>query len=207
LNGIDVSEGHERQEKCEMNKEDFINEILDLELDMFLSVKTDQPAPCQQDPAGFRKTRSAQFQTWSIETLASYCNDLETATRENRNLMTLKYARMDNLIPPLNTDSIIDEIVRMNVLWQKEMAEKYPNLIARGRPIDDGENSVITSFKTYLACELETYSDVTLACLFKDIREFQERNENMMEKVYEHMVKGLGYHSIEEAEETAGKKE
>jgi hypothetical protein len=189
-----------------MNKQDFIEEILDLELAMFLSVKTDQPAPCQQDPVGFRKTRNAQFQTWSIETLASYCNDLEAATREDRNLMTLKYARMDNLIPSLNQNSIIDEIVRINVSWQKEMAEKYPNLISRGRPIDDEGNLLITSFTTYLSCELETYSDVTLACLFKDIREFQERSENMMEKVYEHMVKGLGYRSVGEAEEAAGGK-
>jgi len=188
-----------------MNKQDFINEILNLELTMFLAVKTDQPAPCQEDPVSFRKSRSTQFQTWSVETLASYRNDLESATREGRNLMTLKYARMDNLIPPLNKNSLIDEIVRINALWQQEMAKKYPNLISRGRPVDNSEDSFVTSFKTYLACELETYSDATLACLFKDIREFQKRSESMMEKVYEHMVKGLGYRSIQEAEEEAGR--
>jgi len=206
MNGIEAQKNQGRTEKRDMNKEDFINEILDLELSMFLSVASDQPAPCQQDPQGFRKTRSAQFQTWSVETLASYCNDLETARREHRNLMTLTYARMNNLIPPLKKDGVIDEIVRIQVLWQREMAEKYPNLIARGRPIDDHENSAVTSFRTYLACELETYSDVTLACLYKDIREFQKRDENMIERLYEHMVKGLGYQSIQEAEEEAGKK-
>ncbi|MFO7557212.1 MAG: DUF4125 family protein [Desulfobacterales bacterium] len=189
-----------------MNKQHLIDEILDLELAMFLAVKTDQPAPCREDPAAFKKNRSAQFQTWSVETLASYRNDLETAAREERNLMTLKYARMENLIPPLNTNSVIGEIVRVNVLWQKEMAGKYPNLISRGRPIDAGNDSRVTSFQTYLASELETYSDVTLASLFNDIQEFQERNENMMEKVYEHLVKGLGYRSIQEAEEAAGKR-
>lgn len=183
-----------------MNKQDFINEILDLELKMFQAVKTDQPAPCRDDPEGFRKMRTAQFQAWSTKTLASYFNDIKIAERENRNLMTLKYARMDNLISVLNKNAIIKKIVNIQVAWQKEIAKKYPQLIKRGRSIDSNDESFTTSFQTYLSCELETYSDLTLACLFKDIQNAQKRNENMTERIYEQMVKGLGYQSIQEAE-------
>lgn len=186
-----------------MNKQDFINEILKLELSMFLTVKTDQPAPCMDHPEGFRNTRSAQFQVWSVETLASYYNDLAMAAQENRNLMTLKYARMDNRIPVLNLNEIISKIVDIQVAWQKEMAKRYPNLINQGRPIDE-DTSYMTSFKTYLSCELETYSDLTIACLFKDMKTAQDRNVNLTEKVYEQMVIGLGYPSIQEAEKEAG---
>jgi uncharacterized protein DUF4125 len=189
-----------------MNKQDFIKEILDLELKMFQAVKTDQPAPCRDDPEGFRKTRTAQFQAWSTKTLASYFNDIKIAERENRNLMTLKYARMDNLIPPLSNNPLIDNIVDILVTWQKEMADKYPNLIKRGRPLEDDDTSPTTSFITYMRCELETYSDQTLANLLEDIRGFRERCENMTEKIYELMVKGLGYRSIEEADKRAGER-
>jgi len=186
-----------------MNKQDFINEILKLELSMFLTVKTDQPAPCMDHPEGFRNMRNAQFQVWSVETLASYYNDLNMAAQENRNLMTLKYARMDNLIPALSKNKIIHQIIDIQVAWQKDMMERYPNLINRGRPIDD-DTSYMTSFKTYLSCELETYSDLTIACLFKDLKTAQDRNENLTEKVYEQMVMGLGYPSLQEAEKEAG---
>ena len=70
----------------------------------------------------------------------------------------------------------IDEIVDINLDWQKEAEEKYPNLRAKGRPLTSKEDSVYqTSFETYLRGELMTYSaetvfklhDYTLACLEK----------------------------------------
>ena len=186
-----------------MDKQDLVNEILDRELAMFQAVKTDQAAPCRDHPETFRNMRNAQFQAWSVETLASYCDDLTSAARGKRNLMTLKYARMDNRIPVLNNNKLIPEIVAIQVAWQKEMAQNYPHLINRGRPID-GDHGYMTSFERYLACELETYSDLTIACLRKDLQNALDRKENLTEKVYTLMVKGLGYQSIEEAEKEAG---
>jgi len=37
---------------------------------------------------------------WSKEMLESYFDDLVIAQKKGRNLVTEKYARMDNLIPP-----------------------------------------------------------------------------------------------------------
>jgi len=91
-------------------KEKLIQEILDKELRMFLAVVPQEPVSCQRDPEGFRVTRGAQFSVWSEQTLVSYREDLEKALIEDKNLMTLKYARMDNLIPKLRDDIMVEDL-------------------------------------------------------------------------------------------------
>jgi len=189
-------------------KEKLIQEILDKELRMFLAVVPQEPVSCQRDPEGFRVTRGAQFSVWSEQTLVSYREDLEKALIEDKNLMTLKYARMDNLIPKLRDDimveDLIDRIVAIQVEWQKEMMAKYPYLMKRARPLEDGEKGIeTTTFVNYLRSELETYSPGTLSRLYEDLTEGQSRDENLTEQVYSHLVKGLGFASIDEAEEAA----
>ena len=94
-------------------KEHLIEKILELELNMFLNVPSRYPASCQENPDAFRLYRRVQFSVWSQETLQSYLDDLSQAKEKGDNLMTLKYARMENLIPPLNENPIIDRIVQM----------------------------------------------------------------------------------------------
>ena len=149
-----------------------------------------------------------QFSVWSEETLDAYRNDLERAGDQGQNLMTLKYARMENLIPKLHEDilvnNLIDQIVAIEVEWQREMMKKYPALMQLGRPLDEEDSdSVSTSFVKYLRGELETYSEETLALLYKDVTESHARKENQAEQVYSHLVKSHGYGSIEEAEAAA----
>jgi hypothetical protein len=189
-------------------REALLQEILDRELAMFLSVRAREPVSCQQDPEGFRLNRAAQFSVWSEETLDAYRNDLERAGDQGQNLMTLKYARMENLIPKLHEDilvnNLIDQIVAIEVEWQREMMKKYPVLMQLGRPLDEEDSdSVSTSFVKYLRGELETYSEETLALLYKDVTESHARKENQAEQVYSHLVKSHGYGSIEEAEAAA----
>jgi hypothetical protein len=191
-----------------MNNERLISQILEIEFDMFVSVRSRHPVSCQDDPEGFRVMRSAQFAAWSEETLQSYLSDLKTAVDEGRNLMTLKYARMENLIPSLHEnpqiDNMLHEIVAAQMEWQKEMFSKYPGLMSRGRPLTDTERQTAdTSFKTYLRCELETYSLMTLTHLFRDVMVKRSQEKNMTEEIYTHMVNGLGYASLDEAEEAA----
>ena len=190
------------------HKEELIQEILEMELGMFLSVSAQEPVSCQQDPESFRMTRAAQFSVWSEQTLTSYREDLKKAVEEGRNLMTLKYARMDNLIPKLHDDilleNLIDQIVAIQVGWQKEMMAKYPYLMKRGRPLDEAEEALqTTSFVNYLRGELETSSADTLAHLYSNLSESQDRNQNMAVAVYENMVKSRGFECIEEAEKEA----
>jgi hypothetical protein len=150
-------------------KENLIEKILQLELEMFLKVRSRYPVRCQENPDAFRFHRGAQFSVWSEETLRSYLDDLTKAKEQDHNLMTLKYARMENLIPDLKTNPVIDEIVQMEVGAQREMLSHYPNILSQGRPLED-DSSGVTSFKTYLRGELETYSDRTLELLRRDIQ-------------------------------------
>jgi len=183
-------------------KKDIIEEILSKELKMFLSVPSAQKSTCQEHPEGFKLHRRAQFSSWSKDTLESYLHDLERAQENGTNLMTLKYARMDNLIPPLSANPLIDMVVSHQCEWQRSMILKYPKMMSGGRPLSGKEDSAfMTSFETYLRGELETYSDSTLELLSKDILAKLARDINMAEEIYTWLVKEMGYGSLDEAEQ------
>ncbi|MEW6077288.1 MAG: DUF4125 family protein [Thermodesulfobacteriota bacterium] len=183
-----------------------IDRIVGLEQEMFVAVVSETPAPCQQNTDAFRTMRRSQFYAWPDDALESYFDDLTVAKAAGKNLMTLKYARMDDRIPVLNTDPLIQEIVAIEVEWQHRLLQKYPALIGRGRPVEEADIGV--SFKRYLAGELETYSGRTLACLGRHVKAVYRRGGNMSEDVYRHMVRSLGYQSLEEAEAvTAGREQ
>ena len=187
-------------------KESLINRILKRELDMFLTVPTLQRASCQEHPETFKIFRGSQFITWSKETLESYMQDLKSAKKKNINLMTQKYARMDNLIDKIKENPVMDKIVEIEIEWQKEMFEKFPCLMGAARSLRSSEDTPsATSFETYLRGELETYSDITLTFLLKDVKNYFEQNKNMMMEIHLHMVKQLGYDSLDDAEKTKSK--
>lgn len=186
-------------------KENLIEDIIELELNMFLNVRSRYPVSCQENPGAFRFHRGAQFSVWSKETLQSYLDDLLKAKRQGHNLMTLKYARMENLIPPLNINPIIDKIVQMELEAQREMLSRYPNILGHGRPLED-DSLGAASFKTYLRGELETYSDRTLELLYRDIQQIKDRGENWSQQMYTNLVRDLGYYSLDELEEALLKK-
>lgn len=187
-------------------KKEFVEQIIEKELKMFTNLRANQPAECQNDAASFKDFRSAQFQAWSVGTLESYLHDLELAEADGMNLMMLKYARMEGQIPAIQKNpqviQMISEMVNIQAQWQKEMIKKYPKFMERSRPLRaKSANSALTLFKTYLFCELETYSQMTLTKLFRDIMLCYSKGLNMSEKIYENMVKKLGYESIADAEE------
>lgn len=184
------------------DKSECIDEILQRELKMFTSVNARGPAPCRSNPEGFILHRRAQFSVWSSETLTSYLNDLKTAENEDKNLMTLKYARMEGIIDPLNENPLIDEIVAMEYEWQKEALTRYPAVLGGARPLSSGDDSAwATSFETYLRGELETYSDETLRLLHNDLLQMKGKEANYSLEVYDYLMRSMGYESLDEAEE------
>jgi hypothetical protein len=177
-------------------------QILELELQMFLTVPADGDYSCRHHPESFRLHRKAQFSVWSPDTIASYLDDLKRAKERGINLMTIKYARMDDLIPRENMNPLIEEIAAIQYQWQQEMFASHPTFMSGARPLsveEDSERS--TSFETYIKGELETYSDNTLSLLFRDMTALVKRGINGSELVYEQLVRELGYASIEEAEQ------
>ncbi|MDY6918203.1 MAG: DUF4125 family protein [Chloroflexota bacterium] len=175
-------------------KPGLIEEILKLEFDMFQRVPTVSPTVCQESEGGFRLVRGSGFETWSEATLESYRDDLLRAMGEGRNLLTEKYARMDDLIPCLNFNPLIDDIIKIESEWQSEARSKYPRILG------GGEACQAEGFETYLRGELETYSDQTLDLYYRDISQGLREGRNLAEERYLKMSLKLGYSSLEEHE-------
>ena len=162
-------------------RDELMSEIIKLEWDMFSHVSNvGGPASCQMRPDTFKIMRKSQAATWSDELLASYLEDRKAATREGRNIMTEKYARMMEStfpeeyrklaasLPPVDKETLqkIEEIGAINVGWKAELFDRYPRLSGKGRPLRTSEDSTgETSFETYLRGELKTYSARTITLL------------------------------------------
>ena len=174
-------------------RDQLIEEIVGIEIRMFLAVETPEPMPsaCQEQPDMLKLMRRASHWVLSDETLQSYLHDIQEAIEEDRNLMTLKYARMDNLIPVLNNSPLIDKIVEIESQWFTELAEKYP-FTFKGR--------LEYSANVYLRSELETYSDRTLELYYKDISKAADEGRNLNADRYTYLFQQSGYDSIEEME-------
>lgn len=166
---------------------------------MFVQVKSSHPAACQSAPDNFRAIRGNEFDSWSEEMLESYLGQLLDAKAQGRNLLTEKYARMDNLIPPLTDNPLIDDIVAISERWQREMQQRYPALYrtcCRGTdPTGDGSN-----FSVYLRGELETYGDRTVDLYYRNVKTADDRNENLSILALQRLVQKGGYRDLDEAE-------
>lgn len=190
-------------------KQQLINEIIKNEWIMFNTVneqkdhssKSGEHPSCRDFPDEFKLHRESKLTPWSRRTLRSYLGDLILASENRRNLMTYKYARMDNLIACENNSPHIDKIVIQLVNWQKEFMDKYPGIMSGGRTLSGGKPGIDwPSFETYMRCELESYSEKTLEYLFYDIETMKKERKNMSEEVYTYLTHKKGYSSLDQAE-------
>ncbi len=183
-----------------MNKEELIRLIVEIEWDMFQQVKSAVFAPCQLQPAVFKRIRESVYETWSEEALQSCRIDFEEAQQEGKNLLTEKYARMDDLISAIRENPCIEQIVITETQWQDEIRCTYPALYNRvcrsTNPYNDGRN-----FSIYLKGELQTYSDRTIELYYQEVIKALKRNENLALKSLEILVKKGGYRDLAHAEE------
>lgn len=179
--------------------------ILALEWEMFQTVPTNQRYHCQEDREGFNLHRLAQFAAWSVPTLDSYLQDLREAKAAGRNLLAIKYARMEDLLPCENFSPRIDTIVSLAMEGQEEFAARHPNLMRGGRPLNKSEDgSDQTSFATYLRGELETYSETTLGLLLGDMLGLQTSGTSLSEVIYSCLAEQVGFDSIDALEKSLG---
>jgi len=198
-------------------KKELILKIIDKEFEMFQNVKDMYGrASCQDDPKTFKIMRASQFVSWSAEALESYLNDLDEAAAGNRNLLAEKYARMmqstmplkyfeiKHLLPELDPETIllVNKIVAIEVEWQKEAMNKYPDIVGRGRSIySSQDNSMSTSMETYIRGELLTYSRKTLELYYKNCLGLKSKGINGALTTLLFTVKKYGYSTLEEANE------
>ncbi|MBI2857018.1 MAG: DUF4125 family protein [Chloroflexi bacterium] len=196
-------------------KEDLVGRIVVLEWKMFQDVENvGGRASCQDDPATFEINRSAQVAGWSEAALESYLGDLLDAEKAGRNMLSEKYARMmestspseyaliEHLLPALAPEvpSLVDGIVNIVLEWEDALAEKYPRILRRGRPVhsrDDGPFG--PSLETYLRGELATYSPRTLRLLYENAAQQKTEGVNASELVLDATMQRYGFRSLAEA--------
>ncbi len=171
---------------------DLLNRVVELELDMFERVRVAEPSICQERPETFKSMRAMTHSALSDETLRSYLNDLLQANMDGKNLLTLKYARMEDKIPALKNNTVIGDIVKIEERWMQELTLRYPRVVK-------GD----TGFRNYLSSELETYSDKTLELYFRDVSEAGKQGRNLAEERYNWLFERIGYGSLAEASKKA----
>ena len=180
----------------QQEKEQIVEQIVEIEVEMFRSVPTDQEPACRAHLEAMQLHRRGQFAGWSQAACGSYLQDLQRAKAAGKNFMTLKYARMDDLIPPLSENPLVQRIRRRFLQWQEEVIAGYPNTMRGARDLDD--------FSNYLGAELETYSDETLELLAADVEARVRDGGNMSLEVYRYLARRSGYASLEQMEERLG---
>ena len=177
-----------------------LEQILDLEWAMFVQVKSDRHAACQTAPDNFRNIRGSLFDTWTPAMLQSYCADLEEATALGRNLLAEKYARMEELIPPVAEDSAIDLILAVESHWQAEIRSRYPMLyqLCCRSTAETGDGR---EFAVYLRAELETYGFETRQLYFVNVKNAERQGRNLGIEALQALVKRSGYADLAQAEQ------
>lgn len=203
-------EGHETV------KEKLIRKLIRLEWRDFDKVKNiGGRADCQDDWNTFSIMRKSQYLTWTIPMLQSYIEDFERADADGWNLIAEKYGRMMESTDPqgyaeiadrfpdisAEKQKIIAEIVKIQVGWMEECAEKYPKATNLARSIHTSEDSLYnTSYETYLRGEISTYSDRTLDLYGRFIAALCMEEKNLAEATIGNSAMLYGYESLADLE-------
>jgi hypothetical protein len=158
-------------------EQQLIDAIVQKELEMFLEVDNlGGPAGCQQRPESFQAMRWMTHSVFPADYLESWLGDLETAGEQGINLMTVKYGRMDDLIPRENHSPLVEAIADIECKWMQELRQESPESFRAG----DGEG-----FRRYLSCELETLSQRTLDIYQRVVTEAVKQGRNLARERYE----------------------
>jgi hypothetical protein len=200
-----------------MSSMELVEKIVTLEWEQFDKVQNKGGrASCQDDWGTFSIMRKSQYLTWPEELLKSYYGDLLNAQEHGWNLITEKYARMmqstapekyaelEKNLPVLNEERITiqEAIIRIQVAWMEEFAEKYPKMAGNARSIrTEEDNPYNTSYETYLRGEMSTYSENTFVLYGRFITELMRAGKNLAYEIMQNTAWLYGYDSVEDAEE------
>ena len=196
-------------------KDNLINEIIDIEWNMFDKVNNiGGRAGCQDDGWTFYVNRFSQFAIYNVDVLTMYRADLAEAQRQGRNLITEKYAYMMEFTDKANYDTnlkaympvpsaekldLVEKILRILVTKEAEFAQEYPGISGNSRPLT-GTNKMDVSFMIYTIGELKTYSERTLAAMYAALIEMIAKGISPSYMIHKNTVEFYGYDDIEDAE-------
>ena len=204
-------------------KEELVNYMVSLEWQAFDDVQNQGGrADCQDDWGTFSIMRRSQYLAWPKEMIISYVQDFREANARHWNLITEKYGRMmkstdpeayaeiQKQFPPLTEkqESIIEQIVKLQVSWMEKFASEYPNMAYNSRSIHTEEDTPFnTSYETYLRGELSTYSHATLKMYGNFVVQLARSNKNLAEMIMTNTALLYGYKSLEDAERRLAQEE
>ncbi len=172
-------------------------------------------AVCQDNWGTFSIMRLSQYNNWTHEMLVRFATDFLLAYGSGLNIISEKYARMEESTAPQEwekikdnfpviddeTKSIIEAIVGIQVKWMEDFAEKYPAFAGNARSIHTSEDTPFnTSYETYLRGELSTYSGMMLTLYGEFITSLLREGKNLAYMTMEQTAKLYGYESVEDAE-------
>ncbi len=196
---------------------DLVDEVVAAEWEAFDKVINEGGrADCQDNWETFSIMRKSQYLTWTIEMLESFLDDMKNAKASGWNLITEKYARMEQSTAPdkyeqvkdklpqkdEQTIAIVEEIVRIQVNFMEEFAEDYPKVAGTARSIHTYEDTPFdTSYETYLRGELLTYSAKTLELYGRYVVEHVQQEKNIAKEIMSNTASLYGYKSLEDLEE------
>lgn len=194
-----------------------INEIIDMEWEMFDKVSNQGGrAACQDDAWTFYAMRYSQFSFFNMDMLKSYIQDLYRGIEERRNLVMEKYAYMMEFtdgayfdkylkkqLPVVSAikEDLVDRIANILIRCEQQFDNRYPALAGRSRPVT-GVDKDNVSFHIYTIGELKTYSENTLSLYYKYLHEIDTESEaeNPSFKIHRATVEFYGYKSLDDAE-------
>ena len=199
-------------------KEELVNYIVSLEWQAFDEVQNQGGrADCQDDWGTFSIMRKSQYLAWPKALIIRFIQDFRSANEKHWNLITEKYGRMMKTTDPASyaeicdklpaltsaQESIIEQIVVIQVSWMEQFAEEYPYMASNSRSIRTSEDSPFnTSYETYLRGELSTYSHETLKMYGSFVVKLARAGENLAKIIMTNTALLYGYESLEHAEES-----
>lgn len=174
-------------------RERIIHRIVDLEWNMFSTVKTREPSASQKEEGTFRLMRWMSHSAYSDLLLDMLASHLETAASTGRNLMTETYARMEDRVPPPPTSPLIPYILAAESAWMADLGRRYPLTFP-----DTGER-----YGAYLAAELETWPEDALERYAAEVGTAQASGANLVEARYLNLFRRMGDPDLEARERRA----
>ena len=196
-----------------------IEEIINLEWDMFQEVNADGPrTECQNNRPAFVGMRMGQFLAWPEAALELYLTHLRQCVSLERNLVMEKYVHMMKGSAPQEYEALkklvvfpreedrafADQLCQSIVDQTDVLRTKYPHVASAGRPLYSSEDSpACVSLETYQRGEFYTYSGDVLRELTRHNHMLAESGRSFAKEILEHSVCYYGYESLDAAEEAA----
>lgn len=152
---------------------------------------------CQDNSFTFIYSRLCYWSIYNDIILTSYLSDLISAKKDNRNLLTEKYAYMmqysdpeyfnkiKKFLPNISKrkNTLVNSIMLIYMYWEEDVRKNEPKLLDNNRDLyDSSQSAANTTIENYFKGELYSYSETTLNLILKYYLSAYQKGINLVEK-------------------------